>query len=94
MTVDYDAPRSTQANDDGGLDVLTIRRGADRSNLVDADDAAAVTTLPDIDAIDDELTVPVIPMRGDEFRCARCFLIHHRHRLVERNGSQICRDCS
>jgi hypothetical protein len=41
------------------------------------------------------LTVAVIPMRGDEFRCSRCFLVHHRsQRVVGRDGTEICRDCS
>jgi hypothetical protein len=94
MTVDYDAPRSTQPTDDGGLEVLTVRRGAGRSDVIDVDETPAVVESPDVDHVDDELTMPVIPMRGDEFRCARCFLVQHRHQLVERHGAQICRECA
>jgi hypothetical protein len=34
-------------------------------------------------------------MRADEFRCVRCFLVHHRSQFAERrDGQQICRECS
>jgi hypothetical protein len=37
----------------------------------------------------------VLPKQADEFTCASCFLVHHRSRLAESNGSQyICRDCA
>jgi hypothetical protein len=37
----------------------------------------------------------VVPMRADEFRCSRCFLVHHRsQRVTARDGSDICRDCA
>ena len=32
---------------------------------------------------------------ADEFRCSRCFLVHHRsQRVTARDGSTICRDCA
>jgi hypothetical protein len=41
------------------------------------------------------LTVKVVPMQADEFRCSRCFLVHHRSQLAgERNGEPICRECA
>jgi hypothetical protein len=44
---------------------------------------------------DEELTVPVLPMRADEFRCVRCFLVHHRSQLSgRRDGQEVCRECS
>ena len=34
-------------------------------------------------------------MQSDEFRCSRCFLVHHRSQLaIERNGELICRECA
>ncbi|HZD99698.1 MAG TPA: DUF4193 family protein, partial [Micromonosporaceae bacterium] len=31
----------------------------------------------------------------DEFRCSRCFLVHHRSQLaVEKNGELICKECA
>jgi hypothetical protein len=34
-------------------------------------------------------------MQSDEFRCSRCFLVHHRSQLAaERNGELICRECA
>ena len=43
----------------------------------------------------EELTVTVVPMQSDEFRCVRCFLVHHRSQLAARSdGQQICLECS
>ena len=51
--------------------------------------------LPRADLSDEELTVPVVPMQADEFRCVRCFLVHHRSQLADpRDGQKICRECS
>jgi hypothetical protein len=34
-------------------------------------------------------------MRTDEFRCSRCFLVHHRsQRVAGRDGTDICRECA
>jgi uncharacterized protein DUF4193 len=34
-------------------------------------------------------------MRTDEFRCSRCFLVHHRsQRVTGRDGQDICRECA
>jgi hypothetical protein len=37
--------------------------------------------------------VAVVPMRSDEFRCARCFLVHHRSQRVRLQGEDVCREC-
>jgi hypothetical protein len=43
----------------------------------------------------EELKVKVLPMQSDEFRCSRCFLVHHRSQLAaQRNGDLICRECA
>jgi hypothetical protein len=50
--------------------------------------------LPGAEVTDEELTVPVIPMRADEFRCSSCFLVHHRSQHAgQRNGQDLCREC-
>jgi hypothetical protein len=63
---------------------------------VDLDEAEADSfELPGADLADEELSVAVVPMRADEFRCSRCFLVHHRsQRVTARDGSTICRDCA
>jgi hypothetical protein len=95
MAVDYDAPRPTPTDEaDDGLDALTIRRSTGKAGAVDVDDTAEAIESGGLDFVDEELSVPVIPMRGDEFRCGRCFLVHHRSRLADSTGAQVCRDCA
>jgi Domain of unknown function (DUF4193) len=95
MATDYDAPRG------GGVDIaedsleeLKGRREDAQSAVVDVDDTADVFELPGADMLDEELSVAVIPMRLDEFRCSRCFLVHHRSQLAAQKGDDlICREC-
>ena len=62
---------------------------------VDESETAESFELPGADLSGEELTVKVLPKQADEFTCASCFLVHHRSRLAESNGSQyICRDCA
>ena len=99
MATDYDAPRRNETDDmaEDSLDELKARRTEAQSAAVDVDevDTAESFELPGADLADEELTVKVLPMQTDEFRCARCFLVHHRSQLaVERNGELICRECA
>ena len=99
MATDYDAPRRNETDDmaEDSLDELKARRNEAQSSVVDVDetDTAESFELPGADLADEELTVKVLPMQSDEFRCARCFLVHHRSQLaVERNGELICRECA
>ena len=67
-----------------------------QSAVVDVDEADVAESfeLPGADLADEELTVKVLPMQADEFRCSRCFLVHHRSQLAtQRNGELICREC-
>src|SRR5688572_8778872 len=96
-TTDYDAPRGTVVDlGEDSLEQLKARRSTTQSPLVDLDesDAADNFELPGADLADEELSVAVVPMRTDEFRCGRCFLVHHRSQRVDRNGETLCRDCS
>jgi hypothetical protein len=37
----------------------------------------------------------VVPMRADEFRCSRCFLVYHHSQLVpEYRARDVCRECA
>ena len=94
--MDYDAPRGAVAEPVAdSLEELATRRDDAKSASVDADDSVDVFELPGADILDEELTVAVVPIQADEFRCARCFLVHHRTQLVARpNGDTVCRDCA
>ena len=98
MATDYDAPRRDEVDlGEDSLEELKSRRVDAQSAIVDVDDTDASENfeLPGADLADEELTVKVLPMQTDEFRCARCFLVHHRSQLaVERNGELICRECA
>ena len=99
-TADYDAPRRPALDvEDDGLSEIKANRPAAGSPTVDLDEPDGVTgfDLPGLglDLSDDELSVAVVPMKNDEFRCPRCFLVHHRSQLAaSRNGENICRECA
>jgi len=91
---DYDAPR-TPNNEHDSLEELQAPKVVSGSAAVDVDEAELAETfeLPGADQLDEELTVAVIPMQADEFRCARCFLVRHR---TQRAGAEqdVCVDCA
>ncbi len=97
-STDYDAPRGPVIDlAEDSLEELKARRATAQLPTVDLDegDAADSFELPGADLSDEELTVTVVPMRSDEFRCSRCFLVHHRSQLVRhRDGKDICRECA
>ena len=96
-TTDYDAPRGAVVDlEEDSLKELKARR-ASQSPAVDVDEVegADAFELPGGDLADEELTVAVVPMRTDEFRCSRCFLVHHRSQRVHlTDGEDICRECA
>jgi hypothetical protein len=93
-TADYDAPRRPVVEfDDDSVEELKASRAASHPS-VDVDEAEGFE-LPGPDASDEELTAAVVPMKPDEFRCSRCFLVHHRSQLVDqRHGEDICQECA
>ncbi len=96
MATDYDAPRGGGVDlAEDSLDVVKGRREDAQSAAVDVDDTADVFEPPGADLLDEELSVAVVPIRTDEFRCSKCFLIHHRSQLaVQRGDDLICRECN
>jgi Domain of unknown function (DUF4193) len=98
MATDYDAPRREEVElGEDSIEELKSRRADTQSGSVDIDetDTSEVFELPGADLADEELTVRVLPMQTDEFRCSRCFLVHHRSQLAhERNGELICTECA
>jgi hypothetical protein len=98
MATDYDAPRREEVDlGEDSLEELKARRVDAQSATVDVDETEVAESfeLPGADLADEELTVKVLPMQADEFRCSRCFLVHHRSQLAAtRNGEMICRECA
>ena len=98
MATDYDAPRREEAElGEDSLEELKARRVDAQSSSVDVDEVEVAESfeLPGADLADEELSVKVLPMQADEFRCSRCFLVHHRSQLAyQRNGELICRECA
>ena len=98
MATDYDAPRREEVDlGEDSLEELKSRRVDAQSGSVDVDETEVAESfeLPGAELADEELTVRVLPMQSDEFRCARCFLVRHRSQLAyERNGQTICHDCA
>ena len=95
--IDYDAPRRpTVELDEDSLDELKARSTTQSPSVdVDETEAAEGFELPGADLSGEELTVTVVPMLADEFRCSRCFLVHHRsQRVAGSDGQDICRDCA
>ncbi|GAA3382434.1 DUF4193 domain-containing protein [Cryptosporangium minutisporangium] len=99
MATDYDAPRRTEESELGedSLEELKARRTDSQSGSVDVDEAEVAEgfELPGADLSGEELTVKVLPMQNDEFRCSQCFLVHHRSQLAEeKNGQYVCTECA
>ena len=97
-TTDYDAPRRAVVDlEEDSLEELKARRSSASAPVLDVDEAEAAEgfELPGADLSGEELTVSVIPMQADEFRCSRCFLVHHRsQRAGGREGPDVCRECA
>src|SRR6266511_789163 len=95
MATDYDAPRRDEVDlGEDSLEELKARRGDAQSSVVDVDEAEVAESfeLPGAVLADEELTVRVLPMQADEFRCSRCFLVHHRSQLaIERKDRKSTR---
>jgi hypothetical protein len=99
MATDYDAPRRDEVELGGedSIEELKSRRVDAQSGSVDVDEADVADSfeLPGAELADEELSVRVLPMQTDEFRCSRCFLVHHRSQLAyERDGDLICTECA
>jgi hypothetical protein len=95
-TTDYDAPRGHVTDvDSDSIEELKARRTTTDAYVDIDEDSVDGFDLPGVELADEELSVTVVPMRGDEFRCSRCFLVHHRSQRVATNdGADICRECA
>ena len=99
---DYDTRRVRADTEPDLLDLarFTGQRAAVASGRVDLEvDDGEPPTLPDVMDRDqfpgDEMGMPVMAQRPDEFTCGRCFLVLHQSRQTRAgNGALVCRDCS
>ena len=48
------------------------------------------------DLSNEDSSVTVIPMQGDEFICSQCFLVKHRSQLAytDEDGQPVCEECA
>ena len=98
-TTDYDAPRRStiEEAETESLEALTATRPDAQSPVVEMDegDSSESVEVPDIDLSGEELTMPVIPKKADEFTCSSCFLVQHRSRIASGSSDRaICIDCA
>lgn len=93
MSKDYD---SRSQVDDALEEMLPGQELVSRlADVDDADGSAQPFELAGgVDVLDEDVSVPVIPKRANEFICSSCFLIRHISCLASREGGRlICADC-
>ncbi len=103
---DRRAVRSTgREYDDNGLRVAEpleqilpgqdLTRGWADIDDDDRSDMERAVAPADADFSGDDVSVPIIGKRANEFTCSRCFLIQHVNRLAASGrGQLICIDCA
>lgn len=99
---DYDAPRRSTLEQENAeiesLDAVRMAKAQAQSPVVDLEevDAGESVELPDADLAGEELTMPVVPKKADEFTCSACFLVQHSSRVGSGTGGArlVCIDCS
>lgn len=96
MAQDYDTPKDKNDIDET---VAQLSGGTNRNDGADIDDdenaIAENFELPGADLSDEDPSVDVVPMQGDEFICSQCFLVKHRSQLDHmENGQPVCTECA
>lgn len=95
---EYDAPRTSDNETQDGTSLRELAPTMQGSATVVLDEDpndAHFFELPGADLSGEELAVPVIPQRADEFTCSSCFLVQHRSRLHSSGaGRFVCADCA
>ncbi|WEV72949.1 DUF4193 domain-containing protein [Bifidobacterium sp. ESL0790] len=98
MAQDYDSPRSKDKDEDEeSLQALSKSSRNAEADIDDDENAIAEDyELPGADLSNEDASVTVIPMQGDEFICAECFLVKHRSQLdhVNADGQPVCKECA
>ena len=81
MAQDYDSPRNKDEDEES---LQALSKGS-QNNSNDMDDLS-----------NEDASVTVIPMQGDEFICSECFLVKHRSQLAYTtdDGQPVCKECA
>ena len=96
MAQDYDSPRNKD-EDEESLQALSTKNQNSASDIDDDENAIAEDyELPGADLSNEDSSVTVIPMQGDEFICMECFLVKHRSQLSDASeeGHPVCTECA
>lgn len=97
MAQDYDAPRSKDEDEESIQALGNSSRQNQDGNIDDDENAIAEDyELPGADLSNEDSSVTVIPMQGDEFVCSQCFLVKHRSQLAytTADGEPVCEECA
>ncbi len=96
MAQDYDSPRDKDEDEESLQELGTTSQDAG-ADLDDDENAIAEDyELPGADLSNEDSSVTVIPMQGDEFICSSCFLVKHRSQLAYTtpDGQPVCKECA
>ncbi|WP_418968652.1 DUF4193 domain-containing protein [Alloscardovia omnicolens] len=97
MAQDYDTPRSKD-EDEESIEALGTSSRQNQNNDLDDDENALAEgyELPGSDLSNEDSSVTVVPMQGDEFVCSECFLVKHRSQLAYTtdDGQPVCKECA
>ena len=95
MAQDYDSPRG---NDEDEESLQELGKSTQNTSNEDDDENAIAEDyeLPGADLSNEDASVTVIPMQGDEFICSECFLVKHRSQLAytDEDGQPVCKECA
>ncbi|WP_297316164.1 DUF4193 domain-containing protein [Bifidobacterium indicum] len=96
MAQDYDSPRDKDEDEESLQELGKTNQDAG-ADLDDDENAIAEDyELPGADLSNEDSSVTVIPMQGDEFICSSCFLVKHRSQLAYAtpDGQPVCKECA
>ena len=97
MAQDYDSPRNKDEDEESRARELGKGSRSSSTDMDDDENAIAEDyELPGADLSNEDASVTVIPMQGDEFICSQCFLVKHRSQLayVTDDGQPVCEECA
>ena len=95
MAQDYDSPRGKDEDEES---LQELGKSTHNTSNEDDDENAIAEDyeLPGADLSNEDASVTVIPMQGDEFICSECFLVKHRSQLAytDEDGQPVCKECA
>lgn len=95
MAQDYESPRGKDEDEES---LQELGKSTQNTSNEDDDENAIAEDyeLPGADLSNEDASVTVIPMQGDEFICSECFLVKHRSQLAytDEDGQPVCKECA